>query len=285
MSDTGTTTARSVRIISIISGKGGVGKTVVAFNLAERLAAAGARVLLVDADLNCGNVHILANTTVTYGLHEVIRGELSVSEAAVSSEFGFDILAAGGGGDVWTEQDVTSVAGVMAGLRKLSTSYDFILVDNSSGVSKIADLITHASDTALLVLIPELTSISDCYGLYKHLTSSDSAVDCRLLVNRAESADEAEYIRKKLWAVSERFLRRTPGYLGHISEDRALRESVASQTALARLSTESTAVQQVTFLARSLLRVFGWLSEQEHNYPRNTQKTINKTTAMADIRE
>ncbi len=285
MSSIGTKTGHGVKIISIISGKGGVGKTVVALNLAERLAAAGARVLLVDADLNCGNIHILANTGVTYGLREVMRGELSISEAVVSTEFDFDILAAGGGEALWTEQDVASVARAMTEFRAQSDRYDFVVVDNSSGVSKAAALITHASDTALLVLIPELTSISDCYGLYKHLTSSDSDMDCRLLVNRAESADEAEYIRDKLCAMGERFLERTPGYLGYISEDRAFRESVASQTTLAGVSVEGQAVQQVTFLAGNLLRMFNWISEQDHNHPRNNQKTINKTTAMADIRE
>lgn len=276
---------RGIKIVSIISGKGGVGKTVVAFNLAERLAADRARVLLVDADLNCGNIHILANTDVTYGLREVIRGELSVPEAVVSTPFGFDILAAGGGETIWTEQDVSPVAGAMARLRGETASYDLTLIDNSSGISKTAALITHASDAALLVLIPELTSIADCYGLYKYLIGTDPSPDCRLLVNRAESADEAEYIHKKLCAVSERFLGQTPGYLGHIAEDPGFRKSVASQTTLANLTSETEAVQQLTFLSQRLLRILGWSPPIDRNSFGNDEKTINKTTAMADIRE
>ena len=274
-----------VRIVSIISGKGGVGKTVVAFNLAERLADAGARVLLVDADFNCGNQHILANTAGDYGLRETIRGQLTLKEAIVHTPYGFDLLAAGGGNLMTTDNDVTPFATVMSKLRADVSNYDLILIDHGSGISKAATVMTHASETVVLLLVPELTSISDCYGLYKHLKQVDSSLDCRLVINRVESPDEARYIYTKLCALSERFLGHVPLYLGYLSEDRSFRASIASQAALSKLGAETPAIQELTYLARDLLYICG-LSEQSADRRQLTnQKTINKTTALADIRE
>jgi flagellar biosynthesis protein FlhG len=277
--------AGGIRIISILSGKGGVGKTILAFNLAERLATLGARPLLVDADLNCGNLHILANSEGAYGFREVIRGELSVREAVTSTPYGFDILAAGQGEAMGTDSEVTAIAVAIGRLRHESENYDVVVIDHSSGVSRAATVMAHASDQVILLVVPELTSISDGYGLYKHLIRTDSGLDCHLVVNRAESGDEAAYIHSKLCAVSERFLGNTPRYLGHILEDRCFRESVASQKTLTGLKTETTAIQQLTALARRLLKPQGGSVKASPAGHSNNQKIINKSTALADIRE
>ena len=143
----------------------------------------------------------------------------------------------------------------------------------------------HASDTVLLVLVPELTSISDSYGLFKQLRKTDSALDCRLVVNRAETASEAEFIHNKLCAVTERFLGSMPVYLGHVVEDRQVRESVAGQTAVTRVAPESQVAQELTSLAQALARIHGISTEAVSGRLTNTQNEINKTTALADIRE
>ncbi|UCD62818.1 MAG: P-loop NTPase [Candidatus Zixiibacteriota bacterium] len=275
--------AAGVKVVSILSGKGGVGKSVFALNLAERLTALGARVLLVDADLHFGSIAILANVETGAGFGEYVRSGVPLERVVTATRHGFDVVA--GGETEPTEPDVTAVARAMERLRREAERYDLVLVDHSSGVSEAAIVMAHASDVNLLVLVPEITSISDGYGLYKHLQQIDSNIDCRLVVNRVLSGDEAEFIETKFLAVCQRFLGHVPGYAGKVGEDSLFRRAVASQTVLARLEEQSFAVEEVTSIARHLLGVFGGAVSKGAGDAENSGITINKTPAMADIRE
>lgn len=274
-----------VKVVSVISGKGGVGKSVVAFNLAERLTTAGQRVLLIDADMNLGSLHVLANCSGEFGFREFIRQELSLKECTAAAKNGFDLIAAGGGEIIWADGDINPVAGAFARLRAEGRHYDIILLDHGSGVSKAATVMAHASDISILVLVPELTSISDCYGLFKHLKATNSHIDCRLLVNRVETAEQAQYIYTKICAVSERFTGQIPAYLGYLTEDESFRESVAKQSTIVKASPEANVVKELTSIARRLIGVLNPAVPTAHNPAINSNHEINKTPALADIRE
>lgn len=270
------------KVISIISGKGGVGKSVLAFNLAERIAAMKGRILLVDADLNCGNLHILANVRGDYGITEFILGELSLKEAVTKIDKHFDLLAANHSDAAFVDGDITPVARMMPNLRKQGTGYDIVMVDQGSGISKTATVIAHTCDVNLLLLVPEITSISDCYGLYKHLSPAEAVIDWRLLVNRVESESEAEYIYSKFCALSERFFQHSPQYLGFVREDALFRKCLASQIPLSRLGKESIVVHQLMELAGKLMGEHGnFLKDRKIA----GETAINKTLAVADTRK
>ncbi len=275
----------TVKVVSILSGKGGVGKTVLVVNLAERMAALGARVLLVDGDINCGNAHIVTNTGCDYGFREFIRGDLSLREAITTTAHGFDLMAAGAGQPVFVDGDIKPIATTMINLRRVAKDYDIILMDHGSGISKADTVMAHGSDVTLLTFVPELTSISDCYGLYKHLRATDGAIDVRLLANRATSQQEAHFVFGKLCALSERFLGHAPALIGYVSESRLFRESVAGQTTLSRLSRQSSAIQELTLIAANIFKSFGWPVSASVTALLSTEKTINETAAPADIRE
>jgi flagellar biosynthesis protein FlhG len=231
--------------VSILSGKGGVGKSVLTYNLADRLASAGKRVLMVDLDVGCGNLHILANTAGQFGVTHLVAKELSLAEA---------------------------VGGV----------YDLVLVDHPSGKSEASIVLAAASDVNLLLVVPELTSIADACGLYKQLLKTDRSLDCRLLVNRAETDGEAEYIHRKFGALTERFYGRPPGYLGRLLEDGALRQAVATQAPLAAVDKETPTIADLDAIAAQLatgnIRV-------RTNRRSHDEKAINNVPAEADIRE
>jgi len=264
-------------VVSVLSGKGGVGKSVVAYNLSCALASFGQRVLIVDADLNFGNVHILANSRCTYGINQFISGELGLKEAVTALDKNFDLLAACGDRAVIQDGDITPIGRMMKQLRKQGQNYNFIVIDHASGVSKTSTVLAHASDINLLLLVPELTSISDCYGLFKHLKAADKAIDCRILVNRAQSQEEADHVYAKICAVSERFLRSYPGYAGFIPEHSDVRRALAGQHPLATVNAQSPVVQALNTLAASI-------GANPRRMQLFTPNTINKTTAPADIR-
>jgi len=268
-----------VRVVSILSGKGGVGKSVVAFNLAERAAAAGLRTLLVDADICCGNLHILANIIPSGDLDAFAKEQKSLSEVITRYNENLDILARSETGPLEQLASPLDVARYVGRLRQEAGAYDLAIIDHSSGISDTATVFANASDMNLLLLVPELTSISDCYGLCKYLYQANQAVDCRLLINRVESDDEADHIWTKFTAMAEQFLGRVPSLAGILPEDKAVRRSVASQRPIIEISPESLAAQTLAGIVRNLMAEFS------PTISGNSTLEINSVTATAEIRE
>jgi len=267
------------QLVSILSGKGGVGKSVIAFNLAERAAAAGCRTLLIDADFYCGNLHILANVDPGEGLEVYIGQNKSLADATSAYNENLDILSRSDTGPLNGLNSVTEVARWAARLREDASGYDLVILDHSSGISETATVLASASDINLLVLVPELTSISDCYGLCKYLYQANQQLDCRLLLNRVNSEDEAEYLWSKFAAIAEQFLGQVPGLVGSLPEDKAVCRSVATQRSLAEISPQSPVAQALTELVDRLGDEPGPMTV---GHPTTT---INNEAALAEIRE
>jgi len=269
------------KLISVLSGKGGVGKSVLAYNLAERIAARGSKTLLVDADFTGGNLHILANRDCPVGTGEYAARKLSLSETTIELADRLHLL--GVAPEMVGSENVTAsgAARLIERLRRDAEDFDLVVLDHSSGRSEVATVMAHGSDLCLLVVVPELTSISDAYGLCKYLRQSDASIDCRLLVNRAASAEEADYIHKKLGAVTERFLGEALRCQGFVLEDGLVRESVASQSTLAGLNSNSVVVQELNRIAQLL---DGELLPATSRDSRSPQIENNEKSAMADIR-
>lgn len=267
-------------LVSVLSGKGGVGKSVIAFNLSERLSSFGHQTLLVDADSTCGNIHILANVEAERGFQQFAGGSpLTQCECVLSDRL--SIVASGSTPTEAPGIDVSQAARVIERLRQEAVQYDFVVIDHGSGVSDTATVMAHGSDVNLLVLIPELTSIADCYGLYKYLLSANGSIDCRLLVNRIVSDDEAEYVQSKFFTVTSRFLGRLPGYSGFLSESALIRQSVARQLPIAGLEPEAPILQQLNAIVGDLVGR-SQTSTTDPDYTEET--TINKRPETADTR-
>ena len=274
--------SRSIRMVSVLSGKGGVGKTVVAFNLAERLAASGRRVLLLDCDFACGNTHILANVRPEYGLGNYLAGQLSLKEAVTTVSDNFDLLTATGIGEMIDSGNVSAAAHLAERLQSESRDYDMIVCDHAGGVGDAATVLAHACDVSIVVVLPELMSISDSYGLYKYLSEKNDRIDCRLLVNRAQDADEAHYIHQKFCAMTERFLNRVPGYLGHLMESEDIRKSVAGQRPVADIAPDSAVLSR---LGDVIQRLTGVVERHGESRQPLMEASINNEPATADIKE
>ena len=268
--------AASPRLISVLSGKGGVGKSVIAFNLANELARQGAKVLLVDADFGCGNQHLLANVAAEFGIGEYASNQLTLREASITLTSGVDLLAATWHETLGEDRNIRFTAQLLQRLRADARAYDFMLMDHSSGRSNQTAMMAHASDLVILIAIPELTSLSDAYGLYKHLLSLGDSVDCGLVVNRAQNDDEAQYIAQKFDALTERFLGNSISVLATIPEDETVRKAIAAQSPIAKLNSQSSACQALTRFATVLL--------QASDFENSSLRTIRKDSATADTR-
>jgi flagellar biosynthesis protein FlhG len=266
-------------MVSVLSGKGGVGKSVIAYNLAERAATSGYRTLLVDADYACGNLHILANTDPADGFEKFAQGQGTLNDLAVTLNENLYLLARSSFGPIESLSSLSQIARCAARLRQQSNGFDLVVVDHGSGINTVATVFAGTSDRNLLVMVPELTSISDCYGLYKYLRQTDHAIDCRPLLNRVESETEAEYLWARFAAVVEQFLKETPRQAGVLPEDTAFRSSVANQQPISVVAPDSPVLQALDKIIRALN------SRSSAATTDSQPQEINVLTAPADIRE
>ncbi|MDZ4724408.1 MAG: AAA family ATPase [candidate division Zixibacteria bacterium] len=274
-------TTSPASIISVLSGKGGVGKSVVSLNLAERLASSGSRVLLVDANFFCGNLHILANCSLSSGVQNVMLGSADLQFCVWPLS---ESLALLGSSPTTPREEITShdVVRLLNILRKDSESlYDFVIVDHGSGVSDTATLMAHGSDLNILVLIPELTSIADAYGLFKFLTESKPKLNSWMLINRVVSADEAEHIRERFDALTERFLGKSVGYLGYLSDDLSVKKGIGAQKTISQIEGSNLILSELTHIAARLSAICGKAAISQ--WPESER--INKSSATAEIKE
>lgn len=264
------------RVYAIASGKGGVGKSVIAFNLAQSLAESH-RVLLIDGDFQMGNLHLLANTAPEYGWQGVCLGRTELSEAVKAINDNLDLLASTGGRSNELLPDLKSLAACLAGLHDKAAGYDFVIIDTASGILPHTNLILNTVDEVILVTTPELTSVSDCYALYKILISNNLHLTASLLINREQRQEEVEYIYQKFVAITDQFLHRSPAFLGFLGDDKVMVDSVAHQQRLLDFAPNSPITSQFAGLAEKLS---GIRSRAKINL-----ETINFTPAGADIKE
>lgn len=269
-------------VVSVLSGKGGVGKSIISLNLAERASSMGFRTLLVDADFTSGNLHILSNTGSNRGLRRFAQKEATLDKLVRPLTPTLDLLTSGSGQPLEEFEDIKLVGQMARRLRESAHEYDVVVIDHASGVSKAATVIGAVSDTNLLVVIPELTSISDCYGLCKYLYSTYDQIDCRLVINRVNSEEESEYVRTKFSAVARRFLGRSPAYAGSVVEDTAVKLAVARQQPMAHAAPDSDVCQSLTSIARDL---FGEPKQDSNGAEKAPLQKININPATAEIRE
>ena len=264
------------RLIASASGKGGAGKSVITFNLAWVLSKRS-RVLLIDGDFQMGNLHILANSGATRGWQAYLAGHIPFSEAIVPVRDGLDLLPSIGEVSQEHFPSLKSLAKSLADLRSIASGYDLILFDTASGILPHTNLILNTVDEIVLITTPELTSISDCYALYKILMTNNKSLSISLLINREDRRDEVEYLYEKFTAMTGQFLGRSPAFGGSLGTDSALVESVAGQSAVAEYAPESRIAAQLALLAETFFsptRTVG-----------NHQQTINFTPVGADIKE
>jgi len=263
-------------MIAVASGKGGVGKSIIAYNLADALARNG-RVLLVDADFTMGNLHLLANVAPAQGWQSCCgaNGE-KISEAITPLNADLDLLASSVGRHDRLFPEMHELTEFLTALRR-STKYDVIVIDTASGLLPHTNTILGAVDEVFLVATPELTSISDAYALYKVLIANDRESNVALLVNRANRAEDAEYIYQKFTAITDQFLGRAPRFLGRLSDDPTVTDSVARQSALSAFCPENEITGQFALLIESLF--------DRRRTVNRVEETTNLKPAGADIRE
>ena len=218
------------RIITITSGKGGVGKTNVATNMAIAYGQMGKRVILIDADLGLANVNVMMNLIPQYNLYHVIRKQKKMSEIILETEYGIRLIAGASGFSKIANMNEEERYSFISEMYTLSDA-DIIIIDTSAGVSKNVLGFVAAADEVVIVTTPEPTSITDAYGIIKIIaTEVDNLnINLKMIVNRVGSALEGKRVADRMTSIAAQFLNLKVEYLGFIYDDPLVSQSVLRQ--------------------------------------------------------
>ena len=207
------------RTVAIASGKGGVGKTSVAVNLAVRLASMDRRVVLLDADLGTANADLLCNLTPRYNIAHVIAGRCSLERAMAEAPGGFHLIAGASGLAQVAALNDLQRRKLIGQMERLEQRADIILIDTGAGIAPNVLSFATSADQLVVVTTPEPTAITDAYAVIKTARRQCSDLDVRVLINMVSDDLEARSVFERIDAVCRRFLGLTAQYAGYVVHD------------------------------------------------------------------
>jgi flagellar biosynthesis protein FlhG len=239
-------------ITSISSGKGGVGKTFIATNLAASLARLGQRVLLVDCDLGLANVDIMLGVHPTHTLKEVAFGQMTAKEVIINTPGGFDLVPASSGFKEMAQLMFENIDRIKKAVTEVSTDYDHIILDTGAGLSETVLQFNLFADHNIIVLNRELTSLTDAYATIKVIFQTFGKKRFNLIINSVRSAQEALKIFNHIDSITQKFLNFKLNYLGYIAFDEEVPRSILKQNLLVLSSPQSLPSIHCAAMARKL---------------------------------
>lgn len=219
----------SARVLAITSGKGGVGKTNVVAGLAIALAKVGQRVVVLDADFGLANLDILLGLSPEHTLEHVLRGEKVLEEILLEGPHGIRVIPASSGIQELTRLDTASELRLVQGLQRVSEQADWLLIDTAAGIHDSVIKLLLAAQEVILITTPEPTSLVDAYAMVKVVHLRDPGKPIWLMVNNAQSQEEAEETLEQLQAAALRFLGRDLKVLGMVPTDPHILQAVRQQ--------------------------------------------------------
>jgi flagellar biosynthesis protein FlhG len=216
------------KIITVASGKGGVGKTSIAINLAIAFAKFGRDTVVMDADLGLANVNIVLGVIPKYNLYNVLKGQKTLKEIIVETPQGVKMIAGASGFYQLANLDKEQKDIFIKGLEELESS-DIIVIDTGAGVSDNVLSFVCAADEVVIVTTPEPTSITDAYGIIKSIAARSPNSSLKLIVNRVNSVIEGRKVAERVINIAGQFLNMKVENLGFVYEDEIVRRAVLRQ--------------------------------------------------------
>jgi len=255
-----TNSTSEARVITITSGKGGVGKTNFTVNLAIKLSQAGKRVIIIDADLGLANVDVIMGKMSKFNLSDVIKNNKNILDILEEGPEGVRFISGGSGVQDLIRLDKAQLVDLLMKLGKLDSEADIILIDTGAGLSENVLSFVHAAKEVILVTTPDPTAITDAYALIKTIFSKDSYKIIKIVVNRVDDEKEAINILEKLSQVTEKFMGLKLHKLGFIMNDNCVSKSVKIQQPFVLNYTKCEATKNITDIANILLNNEGGMS-------------------------
>ncbi|XOZ33762.1 AAA family ATPase [Halomonadaceae bacterium KBTZ08] len=238
--------------MAITGGKGGVGKTQVAVNLALVLARQGHRTLLLDGDVELANVNVMLGMYPGMTLENVVLGERTLEEVVVPVSDNLDLLPGASGVPGCLDLDPGRREDFLKQLSALEKGYDRVIIDTAAGLSSSALHMVAASHLAALVITPDPTSLTDAFSLVKVLHRKGYRRTPSVIVNMARGATEAQTIFRRFATAVSRYIGVQLHYLGAIWRDETIAQSITTQRPVAMMDHDDPSCRQFWTLADML---------------------------------
>jgi flagellar biosynthesis protein FlhG len=243
---------KSARIISITSGKGGVGKTSISVNLAATIARQNKKVLVIDADLGLSNVEIMLGVTPSYTLRDVIKLRKDIEDVIINGPFNIDFISGGNGFLELAELSDIDREEILVKIQKLDELYDIIIIDTGAGISKNVTAFLEISDEVLVVTTSEPTALTDAYSIIKVLHESEIKQQMGLIINRVKNKNEYQQASDILINTAKKFLGENIKNIGYVYEDQNVRKTIYKKTPFVIYYPDSKASECIREIINSL---------------------------------
>ena len=241
------------RVITVTSGKGGVGKTNFTVNLALALAALKKKVLVIDADLGMANIEVVLGCSATYTILNLLEDGLKIADIATEGPRGIKFLAGGSGIYHLANLSDAHLNHIIGQIALFDNWADFILIDTGAGISRNVLNFVVAADEVIIITTPEPTAITDAYAMVKAYAGQKGTAPLKLVINRIVDRDEGQMVVDKLMRVSQRFLDVAVDHLGYVYEDRNMVKAVKSQIPLLISFPEAISSRCIEDIAKQIL--------------------------------
>ncbi|MCX8058863.1 MAG: MinD/ParA family protein [Spirochaetes bacterium] len=228
------------KIITVASGKGGVGKTNFAVNLAIAYAQYGKNVLVMDADLGLANVNVILGIIPKYNLYHVVKRKKTMKEIVLDTKYGIKIIAGASGFSELANLPDDERENFIESLSELNFA-DIIIIDTGAGVSNNVLSFIVASDETIIVTTPETTAITDAYGIIKSIYALDKDIVIKLVINKCKTIAEGKKVAERIINIAFQFLSIKVENLGYIMDDEIVEKAVKLQKPFLVLNPKSKA--------------------------------------------
>lgn len=247
------------RVITVTSGKGGVGKTSISINLAIQLTRMGKRVVVFDADFGLANIEVMLGVRPQYNLADMMFRGKDLADIITQGEEGISFISGGSGIQELASMNREQVMFLTSRLIALDKYADVIIVDTGAGISDSVLEFVLASTEVLLVATPEPTSITDAYALLKALNRKTEFVkehtSIKMISNRVKNDAEGQNVYEKMSVVSEKFLNIPITYLGPVPMDEQISKAVMRQKPVSVINPDAPSSKAIKQIAEKLLEL------------------------------
>lgn len=251
--------------VAVGSGKGGAGKSNIALNLAIRLSQTGHRVCLLDANLGLGNVDLLCGLNGYWNLAHVISGARELTEIMLRGPADVNVIPGASGLTDVADCGPSTQREILSQLESIEHAHDFLVVDTGTGIHKTVRQFISGADSILILTTPEPTSIADAYAMVKALGNGRESVRPMVLVNQADSIEQARSILLRLQETARTFLHTTIESAGSIPRDPQVPRSVYRRVPFLIDAPRCPAAQGIEQLARRIINL-SQRSKNSHSY-------------------
>lgn len=245
------------RVITVTSGKGGVGKSNMSVNMAIQLSRLGKKVIILDADFGLANVEVMLGTRPKYNMADMIFGGKDIRDVICKGPENIGFISGGSGIKELSNLSKDQISGIINMMYGLDSLADIIIIDTGAGISDAVIDMVLASSEVLLVTTPEPTSITDAYALLKTINKTPGFnaenTRIRMIGNRTLNMSDGYDLYNKLNSVVERFLNMKMEYLGAVPFDVNLTKAVMRQQPVSIAYPNTPAVKSIKAMAKTLI--------------------------------